>query len=227
MKKFYKIFFLSITLIFLSTFNPNKYILVSKNKNNFFKIEDIVIKNNYLLKEKEIQEKLISIYDKNIILIKRKDIEQPLKNLYFLERIEVKKKYPSTLIVKIFETKPVGILFKNKNRYFLDNLSNLIPIQENMNFKNLPNIFGNTAENHFLNFFKKLEKNNFPIKKIKNFYYFQIGRWDLELFNGKTIKLPHYNTDVAIKKSAELLIRKDFKNYNIIDMRVDGKIIVE
>ena len=31
----------------------------------------------------------------------------------------------------------------------------------------------------------------------------------------------------AIKKSVELLNRKDFENYNIIDLRVYGKIIVE
>ena len=31
----------------------------------------------------------------------------------------------------------------------------------------------------------------------------------------------------AIKKSIKLLKREDFKNYNIIDLRVDGRIIVE
>ena len=41
------------------------------------------------------------------------------------------------------------------------------------------------------------------------------------------IKLPHDNIEDAIKKSIELLNRKDFQNYNIIDLRVDGKIIVE
>jgi len=35
------------------------------------------------------------------------------------------------------------------------------------------------------------------------------------------------NIDDAIQKSIELLEREDFKNYNIIDLRVDGKIIVE
>ena len=62
--------------------------------------------------------------------------------------------------------------------------------------------------------------------KIKNFYYFQIGRWDLQLLNNKIIKFPHKNSDEAIIKSVELLDHKDFKNYNIIDLRVDGKIIV-
>ena len=31
----------------------------------------------------------------------------------------------------------------------------------------------------------------------------------------------------AIKKSVELLKREDFKDYNIIDLRIHGKIIVE
>ena len=45
--------------------------------------------------------------------------------------------------------------------------------------------------------------------------------------NNKIIKLPYNNTNDIIKKSVELLDRKDFENYKIIDLRVDGKIIVE
>ena len=96
-----------------------------------------------------------------------------------------------------------------------------------MDLNNLPGIFGEGAENNFMNFLNQLEKNNFPNKQIKNFYYFQIGRWDLQLLNNKIIKLPPNNTDDAIKKSVELLNREDFKNYNIIDLRIDGKIIVK
>ena len=43
----------------------------------------------------------------------------------------------------------------------------------------------------------------------------------------KSIKLPNNNMENAIKESVKLLDRDDFKNYNIIDLRVDGKIIVE
>ena len=75
--------------------------------------------------------------------------------------------------------------------------------------------------------FNQLENKNIPSKESKNFYYFQNGRWDLQLLNNKIIKIPHNNTENAIKKSIELLDRKDFKNYNIIDLRIDGKIIVE
>ena len=227
MNKFYRIFLLLTTFIFLSSYNPNKFNLASEKNNKFFKIQNIIIVNNFLIKKSVINEKLVEIYNKNIFLIKRKDTEKLLKDIDFLKKIEVKKKYPNTLVVKIFETKPIAILFKSKTKYLLDNSSNLISIKENMNFNQLPSVFGEEAESNFVYFFNQLENNNFPITKIKNFYYFQIGRWDLQLLDNKIIKFPHNKTEDAIKESIELLDRKDFKNYNIIDLRVDGKIIVE
>ena len=227
MKKLYRIVLLIIVLIFLSTYNPNEFDLVLKKDNTFLKIQKIKIVDNFLIKNSEIKEKLSKVYNKNIFLIQRKDIEEPLKEINFLEKVEVKKKYPHTIIVKIFETKPVAILYKNKAKYLLDSSSNLISFENNMNFNQLPSVFGIGAENHFVYFFNQLENNNFPINDINKFYFFQIGRWDLQFANNKIIKLPNDNVQDAIKKSIELLDRKDFENYNIIDLRVDGKIIVE
>ena len=227
MKKFYRIILLLIVLIFLSTFNPKEFNLISKKSDVLFKIENIEIKNNFLINKSEIKEKLSNIRKENIFFIKRKDIEEPLKEIDFLKKIEVKKKYPNTIIIKIFETKPVAILFKNKVKYIIDSSSNLISFKNDINFNRLPRIFGEEGENNFIHFLNQLKKNNFPNKKIKNFYYFQIGRWDLQLLNNKIIKFPHNNTDGAIIKSIELLNHKSFKNYNIIDLRIDGKIIVK
>ena len=227
MNKFYRIFLLLVGFVFLSTYNPNKFNLISEKNNKFFKIQNIIIVNNFLLKKSVVNEKLSQIYNKNIFLIKRKDVEEVLKDIDFLKKIEVKKRYPDTLVVKIFETKPVAILFKDKTKYLLDNSSNLISFADNMNFNQLPSVFGDNAANNFVYFFNQLENNNFPINEIKNYYYFQIGRWDLQLLNNKIIKFPHNNTEDAIEESIELLDREDFKNYNIIDLRVDGKIIVE
>ena len=227
MKKFYRIFLLLIIFIFLSTYSPNKFDLTLENNSDFFKINKIVILNNLLVKKSNVKEKLGQIYTKNIFFIERKDIEESLKEIDFLEKVEVKKKYPNTIIGKIFETKPVGVLFKDKDKYILDSSSNLISFDDDLNFDQLPSVFGDNAENDFINFFNQLKVNNFPRKKIKKFYYFKIGRWDLQLANNKTIKFPYNVTNDIIKKSVELLNREDFQNYNIIDLRVDGKIIVE
>ena len=227
MKKLYRIPLLLIAFIFLSTYNPNKFGSTLEEKYTFFEIKNIKIVNNFLIKKNEIKEKLSKIYNKNIFLVKRNDIEKSLKKVNFLEKIEVKKKYPDTIIIKIFETKPVANLLKNKVKYILDSSSNLILFENNLNFNKLPYIFGVDAENNFVNFLNQLNNNSFPNKEIINFYYFQVGRWDIQLINNKIIKFPHNNVEDAIKKSTKLLKHKDFENYNIIDLRIDGKIIVE
>ena len=227
MKKFYRICLLIIVLIFLSTYNPNKFESNLKEKNTFFKIEKIIISNNLLVNRDDILLKLDKIYGKNIFLIEREDIEESLQNVNFLKKIEVKKKYPNVINVKIFETKPIGILFKDKTQYLIDSSSNLIETKKKMNFDELPNIIGDGAEKNIVNFFEQLEINKFPTDDIKNFYYFKIGRWDLELSDNRVIKLPHNVDNNIIKKTVDLLNRKDFKNYKVIDLRIDGKIIVE
>ena len=227
MKKFYRTTLLLILLIFLSTFNPMELDLISKKSDTLFKIKNIEIKNNLLIDKSELKKKLHNIYKKNIFFIREKDIEGSIGGIDFLEKVEVKKKYPNTIIIKVFETAPVAIIFKNKVKYLLDSSSNLISFEDSANFNALPSVFGEDAEKNFIFFLNQLRKNNFPTEQINNFYYFQIGRWDIQFSNNKIIKFPHNNIDEVIIKAIELLNREDFKNYNIIDLRVDGKIIVE
>jgi cell division protein FtsQ len=226
MKKFYKVFLLFILLIILSTFNP-KELNFTKNNNTVLKIENIKIEGNILINENEIEEQLKKIYKKNIFSLKKKDIEDPLKKINFLDKVEVKKKFPNTIIIRVFETKPIAVLFKDKSKFYIDNKSNLIPYSEKPLNLSLPSIFGNESENEFISFFEQLKKNNFPLGEVKNFYFFKIGRWDLELTNNQIIKFPDNNISDAITKSIEILNNKNFRNYKIIDFRVDDKIIVD
>ena len=227
MKKLYRIIILLAALIFLTTYSPSGLNNFPKKKNLFLKIQNIEIINNHIINKNEIVEKLAHVYEKNILFIERNDLERPLKSIDFLEKIEVKKKYPNTIIIKVYETKPIAILFKENHKYLLDSSSNLIDFSENMLVDDFPSIFGKGAEQDFINFYKQLEINNFPKQRIKNFYYFQIGRWDLQLLNNQTIKFPTNKIADAIQQSVELLARKDFGNYNIIDLRIHGKIVVE
>jgi len=227
MRKIYRIFFFVIVFILLSTYNFKEENNLLEEKAGLFEIKKIKVFNNNLIDNEEIQEKLKKIYKKNIFLISREDIENPLNEIDFFDNVEVKKKYPNTILLTIYETEPLGIVFKDKKRFLIDSSTNLIEVNDDINFDHLPNIFGEKAESNFVIFYNKLKKNNFTIDKIKNFYFFQIERWDLQLLDEKIIKYPHNNIEDAIKKSIELLNRKDFESYKIIDLRVDGKIIVE
>ena len=227
MKKFYKIFLLLIIFFFLTTYNPNKFSITIENSDSFFSIKKIIILNNILVDKDDVYEKLDKLYGKSIFLIKREELEETLEDLAFSKKIEVKKKYPKTIKIKILETKPLGIIFKDKKKYLLDNSSNLIDLTKKKDLPKLPNIIGDGAEKNFVNFYEKLDVNKFPLNNIKKFYYFKVGRWDLELIDNKIIKYPYKINDEIIKKSIELLNRKDFQKYKIIDLRIDDKIIVE
>tara|TARA_B100000686_G_C16743021_1_gene947739 strand:- start:823 stop:1506 length:684 start_codon:yes stop_codon:yes gene_type:complete len=227
MKKVYKIIFLLITFIFLSTYNPAALNNFPEKKNIFFKIQKIDIENSNLIDKEEVINSLDHIYGQNIFFIKKEDLEIPLKSLDFLKTIEVKKIYPNKIIIKLYETQPIAILFKKNDKYILDDSSNLIAFNKNLQRNDFPNVFGEDAEKFFVRFFIQLEDLNFPKHKIKNYYYFQINRWDIQLLNEQTIKFPAKKLSEAIKESIKLLEREDFKNYKVIDLRIHGKIVVE
>ena len=134
MKKFYKIFLLLIIFFFLTTYNPNKFSITIENSDSFFSIKKIIILNNILVDKDDVYEKLDKLYGKSIFLIKREELEETLEDLAFLKKIEVKKKYPNTIKIKILETKPLGIIFKDKKKYLLDNSSNLIDLTKKKRF---------------------------------------------------------------------------------------------
>tara|TARA_B100002049_G_scaffold231275_1_gene208967 strand:- start:828 stop:1511 length:684 start_codon:yes stop_codon:yes gene_type:complete len=227
MKKLYKIILLLTILIFLTTYSPNKITFFNKNNNFFFKIKNIEITNNNKINKTDIINKLNHIYNKNILFISNNDISEPLKTVNYLGKIEVKKKYPDTIVIRIYETKPVGILFKNNTKYIIDTVSNLITFNDNLVNNNFPNIFGKGAEKDFINFFEQLKNNKFPRKQVKNYYYFQVDRWDVKLTNNQIIKFPSKKRKEAIQQSVKLLNHEDFENYKVIDLRIHGKIVVE
>ena len=227
MTKTYKIILLLFTCIFLTTYTPKNLNITNKKENDFFKIKKIIVTNNQKIKENIIISRLEHIYKKNIIFITSKDILTHILHLDYLDRVEVKKKYPNTLILKIYETIPIAILYKEKEKYILDSSSNLIVLDKSVDYEKLPKVFGQGGERDFINFQNELNSRKFPNNKIKSYYYFKIDRWDLKLTNGQIIKFPPEKRKQAIQQSVELLNRDDFKKYKVIDLRINGKIVVE
>ena len=225
MSKLNRIALLVLAIIILTTFNPIQ--LNNPPQNFFFKIKNIEVLGTKIIDKKDITQRLVSIYDKNIFFIKKKELEEPLKTINFLGKIEVKKKYPDTIVIKVYETKPIAILFKKNKKYYLDNFSNLILYNKDYFSDNFPEVFGEEAEKNFVSFFNDLQTNNFPSAMIKKYYYFQVGRWDLLLKNDQLIKFPAERLNEAIKQSLDLIEKEEFKSYKVIDLRINGKIIVE
>ncbi len=216
-----KRFIIGISLLILfTTFISQKEITIEK-----FKIKIIQIENNNLLSETDIKKELLSIYNENLVFINLDKVKKILRQNTYIESFQVKKKYPDILIIKIFEKKPIAILQKKKERFYLSEKIELIKFENLHIYKDLPIIFGN--EKDFQIFYYNLKKVNFPLESIKKYYFFESNRWDLITQDEKTIKLPSINYIESLKNFLDIKYRNEFKKYKIFDYRIDDQLILK
>ena len=147
-----------------------------------------------------------------------------LINNKLIDYIELKKIYPSKLIVTIYEKEAIAIINDKKNKYYLIKDGEEIIFFNNAILENLPNIFG--KQENFLEVYSALIQLSFPISKIKSFYYFDIGRWDIILNNNKIIKLPVNNYTLSLKNFLELEKKINFEKYSTFDYRIEDQLIL-
>jgi len=74
-------------LILLSTYKLQNLILIP-----IFKVEEVKIDNNYILKNIEIMKNLSFLNNSSLIFLKNSSIEEKLKKLSFIESFKIKKK---------------------------------------------------------------------------------------------------------------------------------------
>ena len=160
-----------ILLILLTTISFQNKIIISK-----FNIEKINIQNISYLKETDIKNSLNSIYGKNLLFLDNKEIEKTLINNSLINSFIIKKKYPDTIIIKIFEKKPIAILFNKKKKFYLSEEIDLIEFKNYKSDQILPHVFGNKEE--FKIFYLNLKKIKFPVESVKSYTLYETNQHD-------------------------------------------------
>ena len=207
-------------LILLTTINSQQSLVISK-----FNLKTIIIENNLLLKDEDIKNLLIPFYNKNLILLDNNEFKKALMQNSFIESFNIKKKYPSTLKVKIFEKKPIAVLFNEKNKFYLSEKIELIEFKYLQNYQTLPYVLGNKDD--FKIFYSNLKRINFPLDIIKKYTLFETNRWDLETKNNQVIKLPSKNYTKSLKNFLNLKNKNDFEKYELFDYRINNQLILK
>ena len=80
---------------------------------------------------------------------------------------------------------------------------------------------------NFLKIKQKIDESKIIYKNIKNFFYFPVGRWDIELNDGILLKLPVEDVIFALDYSFEIMELKNFDTIKVIDLRIPNQIIIE
>ena len=178
------------------------------------------------IKDKSILLKKIKNTDlNNIFLINKKDLINEIELNSLVEKYLIFKRYPSTLDIKIVKTKFLAKINKNGKIFYLG--SNGKFTKNDLSINQLPYIFGNSDIIEFFSIKEIIDKSKISYSEIKNLYFFPSKRWDLELKNNTIIKLPNYNTNLALNLAIEFLYDNEFINNKIIDARIENQIILD
>ena len=195
---------------------------ITLSKIKFFQIKNINIKGLGDIENEILLSNLNNIFLKNILLINKNEISEVIEKNTLVQNYTILKKYPSTLNIRIEKTKFLAKINKKNKIFYLGSNGKLI--KNNIKYE-LPFIFGNPDINEFLRFKKIVDNSKINYKEIKNLYYFQSKRWDIELHDNLIIKLPKKNLDNSLNLAFDILKNDYLNKSRQIDLRIKNQII--
>ena len=213
-----------IYLIFLLVLSTTSGKFLKKQKKYSLKINSIKVFGLTIAKNIEIQNDLNNVFYQNIFFIGKKEIKKIINKHNIVEEYNIKKIYPSTLNIEI---KPAKFLAKisNYNNLIIGSNGKLISVEQSD--ISLPYIFGEFSSKEFLEFIQNIEVSKFNFVEFKAVYFFPSGRWDVVTIDSVLIKLPEKNVTKLLNKAYKIITSTQFKDKNIIDLRVKNHLIIK
>ena len=204
-------------------------IVGSINNNSLNRIQLEKIKNIKIsgLDEDEninLLEKISNLNLENIFLLNGNEISKIISSNSLVENYEMFKKYPHTLDIKIEKTNFLAKINSNGKIFLVGSNGKLSNIK--FSDKELPFIFGKPEIDEFIKFTNIIDQSKFSLNEIKNLYFFQSKRWDLELKNNIILKLSKDYTKLSLDQAFELLNDNNFSNIKVVDARIKNQIIL-
>ena len=210
-----------LLLLFILSTTSGKFI---KNQSSYsLIINQINIEGLSSANNSKIFNQLKNLFYKNILLVNKEELQKVISKYNIVEEYSIKKIYPSTININIKPTKFVARL--SINNQFVGANGKLIEDKENNEI--LPYIFGEFNSQNFLKFKKNIEQSKFTFTKFKTLYFFSSNRWDILTYDDILIKLPQDNISKSLNLAYMIISSNDFKNKNLIDLRVNNHLIIK
>ena len=215
-----KIIIYLLLLLTLSTINRN---FLENTKNYSPAVNQINIEGLSKFDNSKIYNQLNNLSYKNILLVGKQEIQIVINKYNIIEEYSVKKIYPSTININIKPTELIARL--SNNNQLVGANGKLIENKENKEI--LPYIFGEFNSQEFLNFKKKISQSKFTFTKLKTLYFFPSNRWDILTNDNILIKLSQNNISKSLNLAYKVISSNNFKNKNVIDLRMDNHLIIK
>tara|TARA_B100000795_G_scaffold196518_1_gene150559 strand:- start:1660 stop:2334 length:675 start_codon:yes stop_codon:yes gene_type:complete len=215
-----KIIIYLLLLLILST-TSGKFV---ENQTTYFSsVNQVNIEGLSSTDISKISYELNNLFYENILLVSKEEVQRAISKYNIIEEYSVKKIYPSTININIQQTKFVARL--SNNDQLVGSNGKLIDDEENREV--LPYVFGQFNTQDFLHLKKNIDQSKFTFTKIKTLYFFPSKRWDILTNDNILIKLPQANLPESLNLAYKIISSNDFKNKNLIDLRMNNHLIVK
>ena len=209
-RKSNKIIFYFFLLFFVSSINNFKL-----NQLKFEKIKEINISGLEYSDKKIIFDQIKKLYLDNIYSLNKDELKKIFSSNTIVEKYEIFKIYPSTLLINIQKTNFLAKINYDEKVFLVGSNGKLS--KEKLSNLKLPYIFGKPNIEEFLNFKRIIDESKISYNQIENIYYFQSGRWDLELENNNLVKLPKENIIDSLNNYFEFIKYNNFLDNKIVE----------
>ena len=193
-------------------------------KINFEKIKNIQISGLNQNQNINLLENIKELNIKNIFFLNGNEISKIISSNSLVENYEIFKKYPYALDIKIERTKFLAKINNNGKTFLIGTNGKLSDVK--FSDMELPFIFGKPKIDEFMKFTHLIEQSKLPLNQVKNLYFFQSKRWDLELKNNVILKLSKDHTKLSLDQGFEFLNDNNFNNITVVDARIKNQIIL-
>jgi len=216
-----KVIIYLVFLFILSTTNGKH---LDKQTQYSLKINNIKVFGLTSDKNLGIQNDLNSFFYQNIFFVEKEEIHKIINKYNIIEEYNIKKIYPSTLNIEVKPAKFVAKITTNNNLIVGSNGKLISDVRSD---KTLPYIDGEFNSKKFLEFKKNIERSKFKFAEFKSVYFFPSNRWDILTKDDILIKLPKVKVLEHLNKAYKVIASNQFKDKNIIDLRVKGQLIIK
>ena len=216
-----KVIIYIILLLTLSTISGK---FTEQKKKYSLQIDNIKVFGLTIANNLKIKNDLNNIFYQNLFFIRKEEINKIISKHNIIEEYNIKKIYPSTLNIEI---KPAKFIAKINNYNDLIVGSNGKLISGEQSDKILPYIDGEFNSKRFLEFRKIINQSKFNFDQFKIIYFFPSNRFDILTIDDVLIKLPENNVPKSLNRAYKIIASSQFKNKNIIDLRVKGHLIIK
>ena len=212
-----------IYLLFLIILSTTSGKFVENQTTYFSSVNQVNIEGLSSTDISKISYELNNLFYENILLVSKEEVQRAISKYNIIEEYSVKKIYPSTININIQQTKFVARL--SNNDQLVGSNGKLIDDEENREV--LPYVFGQFNTQDFLHLKKNIDQSKFTFTKIKTLYFFPSKRWDILTNDNILIKLPQANLPESLNLAYKIISSNDFKNKNLIDLRMNNHLIVK